>query len=91
MDGYRFAVGYGSAITTSTSCEAKMKCLVFVNTSGTIRPNGPQIKIILLLKIKILHLVRRYLQHLFTLHKVQISSRYLIDDIGSNILKNWLL
>jgi hypothetical protein len=46
-----------------TSCEAKMKCLVFGNTSGKIRPNGPQIKIILLLKIKILHLDRRYLQH----------------------------
>ena len=29
------------------------------------------------------------LQHLFTWHKVQISSRYLIVDIGSNILKNW--
>ena len=31
------------------------------------------------------------LQHLFTLHKVQISSLYVFDDIGSNILKNWLL
>ena len=54
-----------------TSCEAKMKCLVFGNTSGTIRPNGPQIKIILLLKIKILHLDRRY-QHTFIQAILQI-------------------
>jgi hypothetical protein len=29
--------------------------------------------------------------HLFTWHKVQISSRYLIVDLGSNIFKNWQL
>ena len=32
-----------------------------------------------------------FLQRLFTWHKVQISSIYLIVDIGSNILENWLL
>ena len=54
MDGYRFPVDYGSVIILNISFDTEMKCPVFGNTLGTIQPNGPTIKIIPHLKIKIL-------------------------------------